>query len=168
LPSSEEEGMPWKECHVMDERLRFVARLLEGEKMAPLCAERAPPRRRMGRGCRGVEKRGFAQKHRHDDCYLWGAIAKASADNARELTLCWKSARAVAPNRRSLEPERRRSQLRMVSASAAPAASIAPSSRAASCSRRSHPRSCHHRRCHCSLSFSAAVEQPRADGAPAG
>ena len=31
--------MPWKECHVMDERFRFVARLLEGEKMAPLCAE---------------------------------------------------------------------------------------------------------------------------------
>ena len=31
--------MPWKECHVMDERLRFVARLLEGEKIAPLCAE---------------------------------------------------------------------------------------------------------------------------------
>jgi putative transposase len=30
--------MPWRECHVMDERLRFVARLLEGEKMAPLCA----------------------------------------------------------------------------------------------------------------------------------
>jgi len=31
--------MPWKECHVMDERVRFVARLLDGEKMAPLCAE---------------------------------------------------------------------------------------------------------------------------------
>jgi putative transposase len=31
--------MPWKECHIMDERLKFVARLLEGEKMAPLCAE---------------------------------------------------------------------------------------------------------------------------------
>jgi putative transposase len=31
--------MPWKECHPMDERMRFVARLLEGEKMAPLCAE---------------------------------------------------------------------------------------------------------------------------------
>jgi len=30
--------MPWKECHVMDERLKFVSRLLEGEKMAPLCA----------------------------------------------------------------------------------------------------------------------------------
>jgi len=23
--------MPWKECHLMDERLRLVARLLEGE-----------------------------------------------------------------------------------------------------------------------------------------
>jgi putative transposase len=31
--------MPWKECHVEDERLRFVARLLDGEKMAPLCVE---------------------------------------------------------------------------------------------------------------------------------
>jgi len=31
--------MPWQECHIMDERLRFVARLLEGEKMARLCTE---------------------------------------------------------------------------------------------------------------------------------
>jgi putative transposase len=31
--------MPWKECHVEDERLRFVARLLDGEKMARLCLE---------------------------------------------------------------------------------------------------------------------------------
>ena len=31
--------MPWKECHVVDERLRFVARLMEGEKMAVLCEE---------------------------------------------------------------------------------------------------------------------------------
>ena len=31
--------MPWKECHVVDERLRFVARLMEGEKMAVLCDE---------------------------------------------------------------------------------------------------------------------------------
>ena len=27
--------MPWKECHVMDERLRFVARLLEGRRLRP-------------------------------------------------------------------------------------------------------------------------------------
>ena len=31
--------MPWKECKPMDERLRFVARLLDGDKMAPLCRE---------------------------------------------------------------------------------------------------------------------------------
>ena len=31
--------MPWKECHVEDDRLRFVARLLDDEKMAPLCQE---------------------------------------------------------------------------------------------------------------------------------
>src|SRR5579864_4468621 len=34
-----ESKVPWKECAKMDERLRFVARLLEGEKMAPLCRE---------------------------------------------------------------------------------------------------------------------------------
>lgn len=31
--------MPWKECKPMDERLRFIARLLVGEKIAPLCRE---------------------------------------------------------------------------------------------------------------------------------
>lgn len=31
--------MPWNECKPMDERLKFVARLLEGEKMAALCRE---------------------------------------------------------------------------------------------------------------------------------
>lgn len=31
--------MPWKECSVMDERLRFVARLLEGEQMSHMCRE---------------------------------------------------------------------------------------------------------------------------------
>jgi putative transposase len=31
--------MPWKECHVEDERMRFVIRLKDGEKMAGLCRE---------------------------------------------------------------------------------------------------------------------------------
>ena len=31
--------MPWKECSVMDERLRFVSRLLEGEAMTDVCRE---------------------------------------------------------------------------------------------------------------------------------
>jgi hypothetical protein len=49
--------MPWKECHVMDERLRFVARLLEGEKMAPLCAEFGSSR-----------KTGYKVFDRYKDC----------------------------------------------------------------------------------------------------
>ena len=51
--------MPWKECHVMDERLRFVARLLEGEKMAPLCAEFGISR-----------KTGYKIFERYRDCGL--------------------------------------------------------------------------------------------------
>lgn len=31
--------MPWKECSAMDERLKFVARLLDGEKMTVICRE---------------------------------------------------------------------------------------------------------------------------------
>jgi transposase len=31
--------MPWKECSAMEERLRFVARLLEGEAMSDLARE---------------------------------------------------------------------------------------------------------------------------------
>src|SRR5579885_3565363 len=31
--------MPWRECSVMEERLRFVARLLEGEAMTDVCRE---------------------------------------------------------------------------------------------------------------------------------
>lgn len=29
--------MPWRECSAMEERLRFVARLIEGETMTDLC-----------------------------------------------------------------------------------------------------------------------------------
>jgi len=31
--------MPWKASSVMEERLRFVARLLDGESMSDLCLE---------------------------------------------------------------------------------------------------------------------------------
>ena len=34
-----EGACPGRKCHVVDERLRFVARLLDGEKMTALCAE---------------------------------------------------------------------------------------------------------------------------------
>ena len=31
--------MPWKESHYMDERVRFIERILEGERMTDLCRE---------------------------------------------------------------------------------------------------------------------------------
>ena len=31
--------MPWKEINLMDERLKFVARLLDGERMTTVCKE---------------------------------------------------------------------------------------------------------------------------------
>lgn len=31
--------MPWNECKPMDERLKFIARLLDGEKMTAVCRE---------------------------------------------------------------------------------------------------------------------------------
>nr|WP_162950372.1 helix-turn-helix domain-containing protein [Rhizobium jaguaris] len=31
--------MPWRETSVMEERLRFVARLIEGEGMSDVCRE---------------------------------------------------------------------------------------------------------------------------------
>src|SRR6516162_1403701 len=37
--------MPWKRCSVMDERIRFVARLLDGESMSALCREFAISRK---------------------------------------------------------------------------------------------------------------------------
>jgi putative transposase len=53
--------MPWQECSKMDERLRFVARLLEGEKMAVLCREFDISR-----------KTGYKIFSRYKDCGLEG------------------------------------------------------------------------------------------------
>jgi len=53
--------MPWKECHVVDDRLRFVARVLDGEKMAPLCREFGISR-----------KTGYKIFDRYKDCGVQG------------------------------------------------------------------------------------------------
>jgi putative transposase len=53
--------MPWKECHTVDERLRFVARRLDGEKMAALCAEFGISR-----------KTGYKIYDRYKDCGVEG------------------------------------------------------------------------------------------------
>src|ERR1700720_2766217 len=38
-PFARRAKVPWKECNQMDERLKFIARLLDGEKMAGLCRQ---------------------------------------------------------------------------------------------------------------------------------
>jgi putative transposase len=53
--------MPWQECRKMDERMRFVARLLDGEKMAVLCREFDVSR-----------KTGYKIFSRYKDCGLHG------------------------------------------------------------------------------------------------
>ena len=53
--------MPWKECKPMDERLKLIARLLEGEKMAPVCREF------------GISRvTGYKLFNRYKDCGLEG------------------------------------------------------------------------------------------------
>ena len=53
--------MPWKECHIVQERLRFIARLLDGEKMAGLCREFGVSR-----------KTGYKIYNRYKDCGIDG------------------------------------------------------------------------------------------------
>jgi putative transposase len=53
--------MPWKECSVVEERLRFIARLLDGEKMASLCREFGISR-----------KTGYKIFNRYKDCGIDG------------------------------------------------------------------------------------------------
>ena len=70
----------------MDERLRFVARLLEGEKMAPLCAEFGISR-----------KTGYKIFDRYKDCGL-----TAFTDRSRRLGRSrTRSARKCYPCRRN-------------------------------------------------------------------
>src|SRR5580704_11111411 len=38
-PFARRAKVPWKECNPMDERLKFIARLLDGQKMAVVCRE---------------------------------------------------------------------------------------------------------------------------------
>ena len=68
--------MPWRECHQMDERLRFVARVLDGEKMAVLCREFGISR-----------KTGYKIFGRYKDCGLDGLTDRSRRPyrHARQL-----------------------------------------------------------------------------------
>jgi putative transposase len=68
--------MPWRECHQMDERLRFVARRLDGEKMAVLCREFDISR-----------KTGYKIFNRYKDCGVEGLTDRSRRPyrHARQL-----------------------------------------------------------------------------------
>jgi putative transposase len=53
--------MPWQACNRMDERLKFVAGLLDGEKMAVLCGQFGVSR-----------KTGYKILNRYNSCGLEG------------------------------------------------------------------------------------------------
>jgi putative transposase len=53
--------MPWMECNQMDERLKFVARMLDGESMSAVCREFGISR-----------KTGYKIFNRYQDCGLEG------------------------------------------------------------------------------------------------
>ena len=62
--------MPWKECSVMDERLRFIARLLERESMSDLCRQ-AGISRKTGYKIVNRYKPGHPQQNgRHERMHL--------------------------------------------------------------------------------------------------
>lgn len=58
--------MPWKEQTVMDERVKFIARLLDGEKMTDLCNEFGISR-----------KTGYKIYHRYKDCGVQGFVDRS-------------------------------------------------------------------------------------------
>ena len=64
-------GMPWKESSVMDERIRFVIRLKDGESMAALCREFQISR-----------KTGYKIFERYEECGLEGLTDRARRPTA--------------------------------------------------------------------------------------
>ena len=58
--------MPWKECSKVDERLRFVGRLLDGERMTDLCREFGIAR-----------KTGYKIYDRYRDCGLEALVDRS-------------------------------------------------------------------------------------------
>jgi transposase len=82
--------MPWKECNIVEERLRFIARLLDGEKMAGLCREFGISR-----------KTGYKIYKRYPDCRTDGLTdrsrrAKALPARARRGERRWPSGNTAA------------------------------------------------------------------------
>jgi len=70
--------MPWKVCKPMDERLKFVARVLEGEQMAGLCREFGISR-----------KTGYKLVDRYNDSGLEALTDRSRRCPRGEIPLAW-------------------------------------------------------------------------------
>jgi transposase len=62
--------MPWKESSVMDERIRFVIRMKDGESMAALCREFGISR-----------KTGYKILDRYEECGGGGVDGSSAASS---------------------------------------------------------------------------------------
>lgn len=76
--------MAWKENNKMDERLKFVARLLEGEKMALLCREFGITRRT-----------GYKIFNRYKECGLQGLSDRSRRPYRHANQLPYQVERAI-------------------------------------------------------------------------
>ena len=91
--------MPWKECNVIDERLQFIARLRDGDKMSELCREFAG----------GNLRQAFQKLLAVSSCQkpkvtpaitLWLHIQSASKSDSPELkSVCSKSGPSMPRSR---------------------------------------------------------------------
>src|SRR6185312_9904030 len=81
-------GMPWKESSVMDERIRFVIRLKDGESMAALCREFQISR-----------KTGYKIFERYEECGLEGSRIVPGAPTATPINCPNRSTAIVAAKR---------------------------------------------------------------------
>src|SRR5215470_6905961 len=94
--------MPWSKCSVMDERMRFVIRLKDGESMASLCREFNISR-----------KTGYKILERYEQCGVEGLSDRTRRPfrYANQLPEQIEAAIAVL-DRRGLVTRPRRSRIR--------------------------------------------------------
>ena len=76
--------MPWKECTRVEERLRFVARILEGEKVASVCREFGISR-----------KTGYKIFNRYKDCGLEGLADQSRRPHCSSRRLAFQLERTI-------------------------------------------------------------------------
>lgn len=76
--------MSWQECNIMEERIKFIARLLEGEKMVGLCREFGITRRT-----------GYKIYNRYKECGLQGLNDRSRRPYRHSNQLPYQVERAI-------------------------------------------------------------------------